>query len=86
MDGLAATFAKEPFGAADLGDKRLNARLLAVAEQWAAQPSQTFPKRFSDPADHQAFYRLMKNERVTHAKVMAMHAGVTLTRMQATPC
>jgi Transposase DNA-binding len=85
MDGMAATFAKEQFGTADLGDERLNARLLTVGEQLAAHPSETFPKRFSDPADLQAFYRLMENKRVTHAKLMAMHTDVTWTRMRTTP-
>lgn len=72
MDGIAATFAQEHFGAADLGNERLNARLLSVAEQLAAHPSQTFPKRFHHPSDLEAFYRLMKNKRVTHAKLMAL--------------
>ena len=44
MDGVGSTFAKEPFGAADLGDARLNARLLTVAEQLATHPRETFPK------------------------------------------
>jgi hypothetical protein len=85
MDGIAATFAQEHFGAADLGDERLNARLLSVADQLAAHPSETFPKKFHSPADLQAFYRLMENKRVTHAKVMMLHTDVTLTRMRATP-
>ena len=85
MDGIAQTFAQEQFGAADLGDSRLNARLLAVAEQLADHPGSTFPKRFHDPSDLEAFYRLMKNPRVTHASVMDLHTDVTRTRMQATP-
>lgn len=68
-----------------MGDKRTNARLLAVAEQLAAHPHETFPKRFHQPADLQAFYRLMSSKRVTHAEVMTLHTGVTLRQMQATP-
>ena len=51
MVGLAATFAKEHFGAADLGDARLNARLLKVGEQLASHPNETFPHRFRDPTE-----------------------------------
>lgn len=85
MDSLAATFAKEQFGAADLGDARLNQRLLAVAEQLAAHPDQTFPKRFRHPAELEAFYRLLKNERVTHATLLRPHVEVTLQQLRATP-
>ena len=85
MDGIGATFAQEQFGAVDLGDARLNARLLAVVEQLAAHPNETFPKRFHEPAALQAFYRLTQNKRVTHAKLLAPHIAVTMTKMQETP-
>jgi hypothetical protein len=85
MDGLAATFAKEQFGAADLGDKRLNARLVSVVEQLATHPSESFPQKFQNPSELEAFYRLMNNKRVSHAKLMAVHTAVTHARMQAIP-
>lgn len=85
MDGIATTFARENFGAADLGDKRLNDRLVVIAEQLAAHPNETFPNRFQDPADLQAFYRFANNERVSHAELMALHNQATLTRMKSTP-
>jgi hypothetical protein len=85
MDDIAATFAREHFGAADLGDKRLNKRLLLIAEQLATHPSETFPDRFQDPADLEAFYRFAKNKRVSHKKLMALHTEVTWARMKATP-
>jgi len=85
MDGIAARFARDQFGAADLGDERLNARLVSIAEQLAAHPNVTFPKRFQDPADLEAFYRFAKNKRVSHTKLMALHTEVTLNRMRATP-
>jgi hypothetical protein len=85
MDGTVATFAKDQFGAAELGDARLNARLVQVAEQVAAHPNESFPKKFHDPADLQAFYRLMKHKRVTHESVLAPHRAATLERMRATP-
>ena len=85
MDGMATTFARENFGAVDLGDTRLNKRLLVIAEQLAAHPNETFPNRFQDPADLQAFYRFANNERVCHADLMALHNQATWARMQATP-
>ena len=85
MDGMATTFARENFGAADLGDTRLDKRLLVIAEQLAAHPNETFPNRFQDPADLQAFYRFANNERVCHADLMALHNQATWARMQLTP-
>lgn len=85
MEGTAATFAQDQFGAADLGDARLNHRLVRVADQLVACPDGTFPKKFHEPAGLQGFYRLMKHPRVTHASILAPHAAVTLERMRATP-
>ena len=84
MDGTATTFAQSQFGDADLGDERLNRRLINVAAQLAAHPNETFPKRFHEPADLEGFYRLMKHERVTHASVLASHVAATLEKMRAT--
>jgi hypothetical protein len=85
MDGIATTFARHNFGAANLGDKRLNKRLLVIAEQLAAHPNETFPNRFQNPADLQAFYRFANNDRVTHAELVGLHTEVTWRRMKATP-
>ena len=70
MDGTGTTFAQAQFGVADLEDRRLNHRLVDVAEQLAAHPGETFPKRFHEPADLEEVYRLMAHERVTHAAVL----------------
>ena len=85
MDGMAATFAEAQFGTANLGDTRLNKRLISVVEQLAAHPNATFPKRFHNPAELEGFYRLMKNKRVSHAKLLAPHVGVTLAKMRSIP-
>jgi hypothetical protein len=83
MDGMATTFATEQFGMVDLGDARLNRRLIAVAEQLAAHPRETFPKRFNSPAELEGFYRLVKNRRVSHGKLIASHAAVTQEKMRS---
>ena len=85
MDGIGTMFARENFGAADLGDKRLNDRLLEIAEQLAAHPNETFPNRFQDPTDLQAFYRFANNKRVSHAELIALHKQATLARMHKSP-
>ena len=85
MEGVVQTFGQTHFGAADLGDARLTNRMVRVADQLVAHPNESFPRKFHQPADLQAFYRLMKHQRVTHESVLAAHRAVTLARMQATP-
>ena len=37
------SWAAEEFATVDLGDKRLNKRLVKVVQQWADKPSQSIP-------------------------------------------
>jgi anti-anti-sigma regulatory factor len=85
MEDATKTWAQAHFGAAALGDTRLRDRLVAVGEQLAAHPNESFPRKFHDPASLQGFYRLMKHERVTHASVLESHRGLTRDRMRNTP-
>lgn len=85
MEDVTKSWARAQFGAAKLADARLTDRLVAVAEQLAAHPSETFPKKFHNPADLQGFYRLMKHKRVTHESVLAAHRALTLEKMRSTP-
>jgi hypothetical protein len=85
MEDTVQTWGEIHFGAAALGDARLTQRLIRVADSLASHPSESFPKKFHDPTDLQAFYRLMKHSKVTHASVLQSHTAVTLQRMQTTP-
>lgn len=78
-DGLA----QEHFGGAAFGDRKRSKRLLAVAERVFAQPAGTWPDRFRTPAELKAFYRLMNQEQVTHATVLAPQRERTWQRMRA---
>lgn len=85
MGDATKKWAEVHFGAAALGDGRLTNRLVAVAEQLAAHPNESFPKKFHDPTGLQGFYRLMKHPRVTHESVLAPQRARTLERMRSTP-
>lgn len=82
MDSTAS-FGRAEFGTADLGDVRRTERLVHAADQLATHPGGTFPEKFHDPADLKGFYRLMAQETVTHAAVLAPHSAETHRRMQA---
>ena len=57
---------------ADLGDRRLNRRLVALAERLADRAGDGFPKAF-DEAELEAAYRFFGNDRITPAAILAPH-------------
>lgn len=65
---------------AQLGDKRLNRRLVSIGEKLAVAPASSFPKLFTSDAEQEAFYRLLRNERVTLEKVVGPHILATAQR------
>src|SRR5512137_1420758 len=65
---------------ADLGDKRLTARLVRIAEQLAKAPDQSFPKAARSDAALEATYRFFGNESVTRAAILQPHVAATAAR------
>ena len=82
---LASSFGEDHFGKAQLGDKRLNNRLVAVADRLVQHPQGSLPDKFQNPADLDGFYNLMANAKVTHACVVAPHCERTLELMRQEP-
>jgi hypothetical protein len=72
------SFGEVNFGHAQLGDKRRTDRLVDLVDQMCARPGGTLPQKFRSPADLQAFYRLMRNEKITHEAMLAPHRQATL--------
>ncbi len=72
------------FGAADLGDVRRTARLVALARQLARSPQSSLPQALS-AAELKAAYRFFDNEDVDIDGILAAHIAQTLTRAQAVP-
>ena len=71
--------AKEMSGA-NLGDERLNRRVIRVLEQLGEKPSVSIPTACGGWAETQAAYRFFDNEKVTADAVLAPHAEATLVR------
>lgn len=76
------TFGEHHFGLADLGDRRLNRRLVQLADEVSGHPGGTLPDKLRQPRDLQAFYRLMNNRRTSHQKVLDPHRQQTWQRMR----
>jgi hypothetical protein len=69
----ARSFARQHFGAADLGHQKRNACLARVAEKICRHPGGTLPTKLADPNDYKAMDALMNPEEVTHQSVLAPH-------------
>jgi hypothetical protein len=65
---------------ADLGDARLERRLVKVGERLAKSPALSFPKVATTPSELEAFYRFFGNERVTWDRILAPHVEATTAR------
>ncbi len=83
MEGTLAlqSFGGEHFGAADLGDRRRNRRLVELADRIVQHPGGTLPDKVNNPASLKALYRLMNMKAVTHEAVLAASRERTLRLM-----
>ena len=74
-------FAREEFGRSDLGDARLDDRLLKMVEKLAADPGMSIPKAMGDWGQAKAAYRFFDNDDVTREKILDPHYGATADRL-----
>lgn len=72
--------ASDEFRESDLGDERLNKRLVKLAEQIAKAPDLSFPRAAGSDAAREATYRFLNNERVTPEEIVRAHVQATLCR------
>jgi len=77
----AKSFGEMNFGHADLGDKRRTKRLVKLADLMCLRPGGTLPQKLRNPADLQAFYRLMDKDDVTHQAMLDSHREATMQRI-----
>lgn len=78
---IEQVWAEEEFGEADLGDKRLNARLVQLAGVLGEKPQYSLPDASGDPATLKAAYRFFANEQVTPEGMLDSHIEATYRRM-----
>ena len=79
------SWASEEFHTLDLGDQRLNRRTALLAERLAAQPTASIPAACGGWAETQAAYRLLSDEDVEWAGILAPHLTRTMQRMAPHP-
>ena len=72
---------QEEFGEVEFGDRRLNKRLMKLAEQLAQQPQGSIPKACGGWGDTRAAYRLFENERCDWREIIQTHGCRAMSRM-----
>lgn len=70
---------------AELGDARLNDRLVRVAERLAERPEASIPQACGNAAETKAAYRFWDNEAVTPAGILEPHRRRTVERVGRRP-
>lgn len=83
--GNEAEWAQEEFGGADLGDRRRNRRLVAVAREVAKRPGGKVTSVFRSTAAREAAFRLMENGAVDPAEIAQASFEATLRRAGTDP-
>ena len=78
-------WAQHEFAAVDFGDKRLNKRLIKIAQDFAKQPEASIPKAAGTWAATKASYNFYNNQRVTDELILSSHIQATIERMNHQP-
>lgn len=73
------------FAEADLGDARRTQRVIRVATVLAQQPMASLPEACGSAAELKAAYRVLDNEAVTPAELLASHVSATYERAVRVP-
>jgi hypothetical protein len=80
MDDCEQRWAEEEFRDVDLGDARLNRRLVSMARQVASQPSGRVTRVFGVSAEREAAFRLIENHAVSPTEIARASAAATARR------
>jgi hypothetical protein len=67
-------------GGVDLGDERLNRRLMRIADAVSASPTSSFPAASGSDGELEGVYRFMSNARVSPHRILRPHFAATRER------
>ena len=74
------SWAATEFGSVDLGDERLTARVVTIAQDFFSKPTVNIPQACGDRAKTKAVYRLCSNSKATMTNLLSGHVEATLSR------
>ena len=78
----APSWSRQEFAGLDLGDTRLNDRLVGIADALAGQPMSPISTACGDWSAVKAAYRFFDNDKVSPEKVLGPHFQQTVERMR----
>lgn len=79
------SWAKNEFLSVDLGDERLNKRLLNISERFAQSPLSPINNACDNWAETKAAYRFFRNEKVNYKEITKSHIEATRERCRDYP-
>lgn len=79
------SWASEELQSVNLGNQRLNRRLVQIVEDLASCPESSVPQASRSPAALQAMYRFWSNRRISAADILAAHRASTIERIETYP-
>ena len=74
------SWADDEFAGVDLGDKRLDSRLVKLCDSLSESPESPINQACEDWQETKAAYRFFQNENVDVGKILEAHRGKTSTR------
>ncbi|KLT21904.1 WO-orf5-like-protein [Wolbachia endosymbiont of Armadillidium vulgare str. wVulC] len=80
MESKSNEWAKNEFGNAVLGDKRLTDRLVDIADSLANMPESSINQACESWSEAKAAYRFFQNESIKEADILASHITKTVER------
>lgn len=83
--GCDAGWAKREFEGVALGDRRLERRLIRIAEELSKQPEYPINQACQDAKATKAAYRFFDNEKAGGERLLGVHCKRTLARMRNEP-
>jgi len=81
MESVDEGWAEQEFKGIELGDKRLNARLTKIADDFSSSPEVPINHASKDWCDAKAGYRFFDNEKVSAEKIFLPHQERTVERL-----
>lgn len=82
INKLPEDWAEEEFGGAELGDSRLQKRLLTIARDLYARPQANIPQACGSKARTKAAYRFFDHDRTAMEKILKPHYESTVRRVR----
>jgi hypothetical protein len=77
---IKQSWAKDEFANLDLGDKRLNSRLITICDRFSESPESPINQACNDWAETKGAYRFFGNGKVVEDKILRAHSSRTVER------